>query len=197
MLSLVSTVVLISLERLDLPKRNAQSTDGLSLEAVALGRTSPVPHTAASPLLHVLSSRSDESISVCGIGFVARVADGVAVEVAHGLAECDGADDECNEEQRVDGCHYQQTEVGEGPVVADGDHDVEGCNAGLKLLAVVQEVEEQKRTTLSVPTNSLGGSAPTTTIICTKLLQMPMTMTMQRAWRMRTRRNILLRGMAP
>jgi hypothetical protein len=52
-------------------------------------------------------------------------------------------------------------------------------------------------TTLSVPTNSFGGSTPVVTIIWTKLDVIPMTMIMEMAWRTRTPKNILLKGMAP
>ena len=105
------------------------------MEAVGLGSTGPVPDSGAglAPLLHVLGRRSDECVGVGCVDFVRGLADHVAVEVAHGPAEGDGADDEGDEEERVDGGHDEEAQVGERPVVADTDYDVKGCNAALDI----------------------------------------------------------------
>ena len=105
------------------------------MEAVGLGSTGPVPDSGAglAPLLHVLGRRSDECVRVGCVDFVRGFTDHVAVEVAHGTAEGDGADDEGDEEERVDGGHDEEAQVGERPVVADTDYDVKGCNAALDI----------------------------------------------------------------
>jgi hypothetical protein len=123
-------------KRIDLPKSNAETPYSLALEAVGLCGASPVPDAGASPLLHVLGRACDECIRVGGVDLVARLADDVAVQVAHWLSERDSAYDESDEEERVDGSHDEKTEVGKGPVVADTDHDVEGRDAGLELSAM-------------------------------------------------------------
>jgi hypothetical protein len=121
------------------PKRNAKTPDSLALEAVGLGSTSPVPHTAASPILHILGGRSDECIGVGGIDLVARLANDIAVEVAHRLSERNSADDEGDEEHGVNAGHNEESEVGEGVIVANADHDVESCDAGLGMSVMVWE----------------------------------------------------------
>lgn len=123
--------------RQNLPESDAETPDGLALEAVALGGTSPVPHTRAAPVLHVLGRRGNECICVGSISLVRSLADHVAVEVAHWLAESDRADDEGDEEQRVDGGHDKEAEVGKGPVITDADHDVEGSNASLRVSVTI------------------------------------------------------------
>ena len=107
------------------------------MEAVGLGSTSPVPDTATGPILHVLGGRRDKGVRVGSINLVTRLADDIAVEVAHRLAESDGADDEGDKKHGVNASHDEESEVGEGVVVADADHDVEGCDAGLGLLVIV------------------------------------------------------------
>jgi hypothetical protein len=67
------------------------------------------------------------------------------------------------------------------PVVADADHNVEGCDAGLRGVRSVWPEDLRALTTLRVPTNSLGGSIPVVQIIWMKLEQMPMTRIMQMA----------------
>jgi hypothetical protein len=87
-------------------------------------------------LIQVLGRGRDKGIGILGVDFGRRLADDVAVEVGHWLAESYGADDEGDEEEGVDAGHYEEAEVGVGPVVADADHDVESGDAGLGLLVV-------------------------------------------------------------
>jgi hypothetical protein len=81
--------------------------------------------------VEVLRSSSDKGVGVLGIDVLGSLADDVAVEEGHGLAECDGADDEGDEQERVNASHDEEAEVGMRPVVADADHDVERGNTGL------------------------------------------------------------------
>jgi hypothetical protein len=116
----------------NIPKRDTQTHDGLGLEAVRLGRTSPVAQI--EPGAHgveVLARALHEGVGRGGVDFVRGLVDDVAVQEGHGLSERYGAHDEGDEQERVDGGHYEQAQVREGPVVADADHDVEGCDAGL------------------------------------------------------------------
>jgi hypothetical protein len=151
--------------------------------------------------VEVLAGALHEGVGRGGIDFVRGFVDDVAVQEGHGLSERHGAHDEGDQQERVDGGHDEQAQVREGPVVADADHDVEGGDAGLwgRRVSFGRGMGRGRglRTTLRVPTNSLGGSTPVVTIIWTKLEVMPMTIIIARACRTRTRRNILLRGMAP
>jgi hypothetical protein len=112
-------------------KRDTQAHDGLGLEAVRLGRTSPVAQI--EPGAHgveVLAGALHEGVGRGGVDLVRGFVDDVAVQEGHGLSERHGAHDEGDQQQRVDGGHYEQAQVREGPVVADADHDVEGGDAG-------------------------------------------------------------------
>jgi hypothetical protein len=118
--------------RADIPKSDAQPHDGLCLEAVRLGCASPVAQIEpGAHLVQVLARALHEGVGGRGVDFVARLFDDIAVQEGHGLAECDGAHDEGDQEQGVDGRHYQQAEVRKRPVVADADHDIERCDASL------------------------------------------------------------------
>jgi hypothetical protein len=81
--------------------------------------------------IEVLRSSSDKGVGVLGIDVLGSLANDVAVKEGHGLAECDGADDEGDEQERVDAGHDEEAKVGMRPVVADTDHDVERGDAGL------------------------------------------------------------------
>jgi hypothetical protein len=82
-------------------------------------------------LVEVLGSRSDERIGIGGIDILGRLANDIAVEKRHWLAESNCANDEGDEQERVNTSHDEEAEVGVRPVVADADHDVECGDAGL------------------------------------------------------------------
>ena len=180
---------------MNLPKGDSHAPDGLGLEAVAASDTSPMAQ-ARDGLVEVLNGRSDKGAGVLCIDFRRRLANDVAVEEGHGLSKSNRADNEGDEEQGVDTSHDKKTEVSLRPVVADADYDVKGRNASLEGIRTIPLPYFVELTTLSVPTNSLGGSTPVVTIIWTKLEQMPMMRIMQMAWRPRTTTNILERGIA-
>ena len=150
-------------------------------------------------LVQVVLDRRGKSIGIRGIHLAARLADDVAVEVAHGLTDCDGNDDEGDEKERVGACHDEEAEIGFGPVVGDADEDVEGCDAGLGLLGILGSMCmcEVELTMLMVPTNSLGGSTPRLTMLPMKLEVMPTMTTIEMTCKMRTSRKVLLKGIAP
>jgi hypothetical protein len=81
--------------------------------------------------VEVLARALHEGVGRGGVDLVRGFVDDVAVQEGHGLSERHGAHDEGDQQQRVDGGHYEQAQVREGPVVADADHDVEGGDAGL------------------------------------------------------------------
>lgn len=115
------------------PKRNSHAPHSLRLEAVRLGHARPVAHVQNGTInVQIRRGGSNECVcALCLSDLGSGLADDVAVQVRHGLAERDGADDEGDEKQRVDGCHDEKTQVGVRPVVADADDDVEGCDASL------------------------------------------------------------------
>jgi len=179
----------------NLPECDSHAPDGLGLEAVAASDASPVAQ-AGDGLVEVLNGSSDKGAGVLCIDFRRRLANDVAVEEGHGLSKGNRTDDEGNKQQGVDTGHDEKAEVGLRPIVADADYDVKGCNACLGTVRIIRLLCFIELTTLSVPTNSLGGSTPVVTIICTKLEQMPITIIMQIAWRPRTTTNMLERGIA-
>ena len=104
MLSGVSKYSMHGDRKVDLPKSNRHAPHSLSLEAVAAGHTSPV-RQARIRSVEVLNRRGDERVGVLSVDFGGGLADDVAVEEGHGLAEGDGADDEGDEQERVDAGH--------------------------------------------------------------------------------------------
>lgn len=126
---------------MDLPECNSHAPDSLSLEAVGAGNTSPVTQVQArAGSVEVLCGGSDKSVGVLGIDLLGRLANDVAVEEGHWLAESDSADDEGDEEQGIDSRHNKEAEIGVRPVITDGHHDVQCCDTGLIKLEVVSKL---------------------------------------------------------
>lgn len=148
---------------MDLPEGDGHAPDGLGLEAVAASDTSPV--TQASGVLDALHCRGDKGVGILCVNLSGGLANDIAVEERHGLSKGDCADDEGDKKERVDTSHYEKAKVGFRPVVTHADHDVEGSDASLGVSELCCSCASKIRTTLRVPTNSLGGSTPVVTII--------------------------------